>query len=158
MLDVPPRTLSPGATPSPPSTRLEMASTPTDARQRAYSSERRPGWHGRRTFTHTFARLVRESLYYGITGAKVSISPSTTALAETLVKVRKGKLYAVENRWILCAQMDGDRCICTYLWFSGPRTVRSPQTQMQRAQRCLRCMRGSRGGCACSALIERWDE
>ncbi|KAM5541351.1 hypothetical protein V8D89_004905 [Ganoderma adspersum] len=69
--------------------------------------------------THSRVRpLVSRAvpIYHGITGAEVSLARSTVALrelAETVANVRKGTMYAVENGWMFCAQVNSDGRIRT---------------------------------------------
>ena len=100
-----------------------------------------------------------QPIYHGITGAEVSLTPSTAALpelAETIANVGKGTLYAVENGRMLCAQMNGDGRIRTYLWFSGPEDWALPPDPDTARERLLEVYEGWAPWLR--KLIERCDE
>ena len=62
-------------------------------------------------------------VYHGVTGVEVSLTATTVALPElqeTGGNVGKGTTNAMENGRMLCAQVNGDGRIRTYLWFPSP--------------------------------------
>ena len=61
-----------------------------------------------------------QTIYHNITGVEISLSPGIAVfpeMVETIANVGRGTTYAMENRRILCAQVNCDGHIRTYLWW-----------------------------------------
>ena len=81
-----------------------------------------------------------QPIYHGVTGAEISLAPETVKLpelAETVENVGRGSMYAVENKRMLGAQVDGDGRIRTYAWFRGPADWVLPQDPVDARSKLL---------------------
>ena len=92
---------------------------------------------------------LAQPVHHSITGVEISLFPGIAALpeiAETIANVGRGTTYAMENRRILCAQVNCDGHIRTYLWFPGTEDWSHPQTREEWAGPVLMLMERCDGG------------